>query len=283
MRVAFFHSDKPREHLLADAFLEGVKRHGDPIAMVNTAEEPTLDYEVACMVGVKSRELFQKHWRAGIHTVYLDKGYSRHKKPGPVSGWEFWRMAIDSHQPTEKYRNDCPDDRMKECGWEFKPWRKKGHKVIIAGSSEKYHAFYGLNEPTEYATRLIHKIKKRAPQFEIVYRPKPSWAGAVEITGAHYSIFPETISDALKGGHVMITHGSNACFEAATLGIPALILGNAASRPISSTSFDDLESPYLATDLERKQLFSYLAYCQYSLVECSKGQAWAWIRPQIYE
>lgn len=282
MRVAFFHSNKPREHLLAEAFLEGVKRHGDAVAMVSNAEDPNYQYEVACMVGVKSRELYQKHWRSGIHTVYLDKGYSRHQRSGPVNAWEYWRVAVDSHQPTDNYRADCPDDRMKARGWdEFQPWRRKGDHIIFAGSSEKYHAFYNLGDPNEYAEKIIGKIRRHTRK-PISYRPKPSWAGALPIDGVHFSIAPETILGALHHAHALVTHGSNACFEAVSQGVPCVVIGNAIARPISSTSIPEIVNPRLATDDERRSWFSYLAYCQYTLGEMSRGNTWEWLRPQIY-
>ena len=59
MKVRFLHSDKARERLLADAFLSGVKAHGDEIDKRVLGGELTFDCDVAVMCGVKSREIFR--------------------------------------------------------------------------------------------------------------------------------------------------------------------------------------------------------------------------------
>jgi hypothetical protein len=282
VKVRFWRSDKPRERMLSEAFLTGVKMHGDEIDQKFLGEPFSDDCDVAVMVGVKSRELWSEHTRAGVALIYLDKGYDRHSRMDDISGWEYWRASVNGHQPTSKFRPDYPEDRKKNLGWQFRPWRKSGKHVIIAGSSAKYHNFYNIKEPTEWARKLI-KYLNRATKREIIYRPKPTWKEAVPIEGSTFSGRDQKISDVLNGAHCMITHGSNACFEAMLAGIPTIVMGDAVMKPISSITEEDIEKPRLASDKERHQVLNFLAYQQWTLAEMLDGKAWPVIRRQLFE
>ena len=282
MKVRFWASDKARERLLAEAFLIGVKHHGDEGEMRSLGQEFTPDCDVAVMVGVKSRDLYRLHTRAGIQVVYMDKGYDRHSRDDDIRGWEYWRTAVNGHQPTAKFRPNYPADRLAELGWTFKPWQKRGGHILIAGSSAKYHAFYDIREPTAWAAKLVRSLRMQTAH-EIVYRPKPSWKDAVPINGTKFSDRSESIADALKGAHCLITHGSNACFEAMLMGVPSIILGEAVMKPISSQTLDDIEKPHRASDDERDAVLRFLAYQQWTMAEMADGIAWPNIRRQFFE
>jgi hypothetical protein len=285
VKVLFLHSDKPRERILAEAFIDGLKTVGDE-GVKRPLQHPIevdTSVEAVCMVGVKSRELFRAYGREGIRVLYFDKGYSRHKSLSVTRSWEYWRVSSGAHHPSRYLMGrPFPSDRWERMGFELKPWREHGGHIVFAGSSAKYHEFYDLPEPTTYAQKMIKRIRLLSPR-EIVYRPKPSWRDAVPIEGTRYSQLPETINDILDSAHALVTHGSNACFEAVIAGVPCIILGEAVAKPISSTDIDDIETPRLASDDERRQWLYNLAYQQWSLPEFCSGEAWKVIRPTIYE
>lgn len=283
MKIAFLHSDKPRERILADAVLMGAARHGFETTGVSLSNTPQPgQFDVVCMVGVKSRELFRAHHRVGARVLYLDKGYCRGKRGGPVRGWEYWRIALDSHQPTNRLMaRDYSERRWRRLGIRPEPWREAGDHVLIAGSSAKYHAFHELDEPTAYTAALIGDLQRKTNR-PLVYRPKPSWLGAVPIDGARFSPPSESIGDVLDNAWAVVTHGSNACFEALVAGIPCVVLGDAVARPISSTSIEDIEEPRLAAEAQRSKLFHALAWWQWRAAEFASGEAWEFIRSEIH-
>lgn len=282
MKVTFWHSDKPRERILADAFRDGVRAHGDEIEL--RALQPTVEVancDVAVMVGVKSRELFRAHWQAGAHTIMIDKGYIRHSAKGPVKIWEYWRCAVDAHHPTATLMKTArPFDRLEQLHIPLKPWRKTGSHIVMAGSSAKYHEFYGMKEPTNYAIKLTRHLKSITGRT-IVYRPKPSWHEAVPVEGTVFSQGGQ-IEDVLKDAWALVTHGSNACWEAVVQGIPCIVLGDAVAKPISSQAVEEIENPLMVTPSVRAQWMANLAYCQWTQQEFASGEAWAILRPQIY-
>lgn len=272
MRVAFYHSDKDRELYLAAAFLKGAARHKVE-TIYRRLGRPIIQADIACMVGVKSANLFREVRAAGQRVLYFDKGYVRSR--GNRGVWEYWRVALDAHQPTEHLM----DRRMKRHRWdalglEPRPWRKRGDHVIFAGSSAKYHEFHGLPHPTTYAASIVAQLRQLTDR-PIIYRPKPSWKEATPLDGVLHSGRDETLLVAMEGAHAIVTHGSNACFDAALMGIPSIVLGDAVARPISSTDLAEIETPRLE---RRDRWFRNLAFHQWTESEMESGEAWQTIQ-----
>ena len=294
LSVVFFASDIQRERSLGHAFIDGLSAQridGKPwsagyVAPANSGVVYGID--VAVMVGVKSIELYRACRAAGIHTIMLDKGYVRHDeagKPQPsgVLGgvWSHTRAAVDAHHPTKAMmRRNYPRDRAKKLGLELTPWRSGGDYILLAGSSAKYHRFYDLPEPTEWARNVVAELRRYTDR-PIHYRPKKSWRDSVEIEGTVWARSKEPIKDALNNAWALVTHGSNACFEAALYGVPSIILGDGVSMPISSTDLSEVENPRLADIKERRQWLANLMYQQWTMNEYQSGEAWAVIKEQI--
>lgn len=286
MKFTFLAADKEREHRLAEAFIEGLGQQGDEGEIVFKSKDVDWDASDAFgMVGVKSLKLFQQARSAGKQVVYFDKGYFRHR--GPNRTWEYWRVAVNDHHPTDYVarakHGPARWERLSRRRVEgFKSWRdpQSPGPVIYAGSSEKYHAFAGLPEPTEYAAQIVKDIKRRSNRL-VVYRPKPTWMDAEPVRGASFSGREDNLGDLLRGAWCLVTNGSNAGFDAVLAGVPCIVLGNGIARPISSTSLDDIEKPYEATESERLQWLSNISWCMFTEEEMCQGLAWAAIRPQF--
>lgn len=280
MRVLFCHSDKPREIALADAFLAGAAHHRCRTEARRLSEGLDVSgADAVAMVGVKSRELFERVRNEGAVPIMLDKGYVRTRRAG-ARVWEYWRVSVGAHHPTGQslMSRKMPSERWDALDLEVAPWRSRGHQIVIAGSSAKYHAFYGLPAPNDYYGAVVASLRERTDR-PIIYRPKPSFKDALPIDGTEFSTGDETITDTLWGAHALVTHGSNACFEAALLGVPSVVLGDAVAAPISSRTLDEIEQPMRG---KREQWLHNLAYHQYTEEEFREGHAWSqigrWVR-----
>lgn len=287
MRILFIRSDKPRERLLAEAFVAGARKHGEDAAEVERPEGgefsgdlPTC--ELACFVGVKSVRMFRQFWARGTHTAMFDKGYVREANGERVKGWKYWRVSLDGHHPTRYLEKmQMPPDRWNKLRLKMKPWHS-GKTVIFAGSSVKYHEFYELDHPTTFAEKYIKRLHKELTERRVIYRPKPSWDEATPIACSDFSFGKGTsIYELLPNAHCLITHGSNAVFEAVLEGVPCIVMGDAVAKPISSTQIEEVEAPKLASDDERVQWASNLAYCQWTLDELASGEGWSHIKDQL--
>lgn len=285
MIVGFLVNDLPRERLLADAVIAGARRHGDAGWAVPKAEiaEPAQmpDADVVCMCGVKSLDWFAAVHARQAHALLFDKGYSRHLQATGPRVWEYWRVALDAHQPTG-YMMDRPrtPERWLALGETLRPWRARGAWIVVAGSSAKYHRFAGLVEPTEYYARLCRKIGNLT-EMPVVYRPKPTWKEAVPVERAAYSPPEQPLAELLDGAWCLVTHGSNAAVDAVLAGVPTIVLGGAPTRPISATEIEAVTEPRLALEDERLAWASALAWCQWTRAEIARGEMWADMRSRI--
>lgn len=274
MKLLCLHSDKELDRTLMAAFGKGAARHGVEVEIEQGGKEPRDGADIVALFGVKARLKFEAYRARGVHTIMLDKGYVRHAS-GPNKWCEYWRVAVDAHHPT-RYLGRLGGDgtRFLALGLVPRPWRRAGAHIVLAGSSEKYHRFNGLPHPTGYAEGVVAGLRAFTDR-PIVYRPKPSWKDAAPIAGAGFSRFPERLTEILEGAHALVTDGSNACFEAALLGVPSIILGDAVARPISSTALNEIETPRLAGEAERRAWFADLGECQWTMTEMGQGLAWA--------
>jgi hypothetical protein len=287
VRVAFIYAEKDqgeldRELLLAKAFLAGVEKAGDEAEFVSKSNGET-DAEVVCMVGVKSLKLFRKMREQGKQIIYFDKGYFRHRGAGRT--WEYWRVAINDHHPTS-YIASAKHTPLR---WEKtaarraiapKKWREDGGHIVYAGSSEKYHNFAGLTDPTTYAIDVVRKLSKLTDR-KVIYRPKPTWFDAVPILGTTFSGRVQSIWDVLQGAWCLVTDGSNSSFDAVVEGIPSIVLGNAIAKPLSSQRLEAINAPRLAPEEQKLQWLSNLAWCQFTEAEMTDGLAWETLKPQL--
>lgn len=269
MLIAFHYSSKQREIDLASAFGGGARLMGHDVEYRPLGQGPIGECDLAVMVGVKSRDLWLASRAAGVRTLMIDKGYRRHRGDGRV--WEYWRLSLDAHHPTgTTLDRPMPHDRAAALDLPLRPFRVRSGPILIAGSSAKYHAFYDLAEPNSYYSKLIRKLGK-ATHREIVYRPKPSYRDARPIAGSRYSPGKEQLSNLFADSYCLITHGSNACFDALVYGVPSIILGDGVTKSLSATEIHPLDQLSYPTEDARMQLLANLAYHQWTESEMASG------------
>lgn len=274
MKVGFWCGENDREEELALAFVRGASRRGVDGRVIYRADGLLdRDYDVACVFGVKSFDLFRAHTSRGIPVVYFDKGYIRR------SSSTYWRMSVNAHSPVDWVASArMPTDRADRQQYRVRRWCG-GKSIVIAGASEKYHRFYGLPHPTEYARQLIKRIRELS-EAPIVYRPKPSWRNATPIPGSDYSDSGQ-IGEVLRDAAVLVTHGSNACLDAILDGVPSIVLGNGITKSVSSAKIEDVACPHKASFSSITQMLANVAYCQWTTEEIGAGDLWDVLMPQL--
>lgn len=285
MKVIGFHSAKETDAEVVRSVIDGARLAGEK-AKVYTAEDypDDIDCDAVVIFGIKGREKFNAYRKAGVQTIYVDKGYDRRVKiveHGRKKKLVFWRVAVNAHHPTDLLETmRAPADRWESLQTPILPWREEGGHIVLAGSSGKFHKFRAIEDPTTYANKIASEIARRSNR-QILYRPKPSWKDAVPVPGTIFDDIERSIESALKGAHALVTYGSNSCYEAVLAGIPCIVLGDAVARPISSTSLDDIEKPRQAPRSARLQWLRNIAYCQWTTDEFKSGAAWPHVRNQL--
>lgn len=268
------------EVALAEAFKTSL---GDDFTVTTRKE---LDVEnlpdVGILMGVKGKGsnaadvLMRTLLDNGKHFIYIDKGYFRSRQKN-TEVMDYYRFSVDAFQPLRYLqRIPHPSDR-----WDQLPLRVAEPKlnfgdgtIVFCGSSQKYCDLKGLGDATEYAKNIIYKLRSIDRYGrKIVYRPKPSWKDAVEIHGTQYSADTRHLSTELKKADVVVTNGSNACFEAALAGVPSIVLGDGITLSLGSNKLKTVNhlQPLVRSDVE--QLCFDIAYQQWTPGEVASGEA----------
>lgn len=299
MKCVFYAADKPREIMLARAFKPGIEAHGDTFEVRRKAEygenedgsdrrwagPTTDDTDCAFVFGVKGAQVFWDHMALGIPVVYLDKGYSRDTKGG--EGHTLYsRCCVNGSSPIRYMMGmRVKGDRFERLKINFQPKRPRaaGGHIIYASSSQKYHDFHKLGDATILAQKVIRRLKGLTDR-QLVYRPKPGDKGAKPIMGAMLSTKAQSMHEALKGAHAVVTYGASAVFDAILEGVPAIVLGEAIAHPVAQQVMDaaeNVENPRFPNDPTRLQWLHSLAYCQWTANEMRSGEAWKYLREQV--
>ena len=287
MRITFWRSNKPLEHRIAERVGEGARVLGFDYETRVTEDYtgPLAETDVAIVLGVKgmSGYIMREHRVLGKHVVYIDKGYYRGRGDDPAVKLKYFRFSVDAFQPLAYFQNTKhPSDRWDKLGFSFEPMQRNnfaGH-IIYAGSSQKYCDFQQIGDATKYATKVIKLIKKFVTN-NIVYRPKPTWKDAVPIEGTTFSQSKKKIQEELKGAMALVTHGSNASFDAILAGVPTIVLGDAIAKPMAMQEIQQLRNINFPRDECRLQWGYDLAYCQWTLDEMRSGEMWTNLREHL--
>lgn len=295
MKVVSYCSDKPREHLIAQAMKLGIEASGSTFEIRRTADYgededgndrrwpgPDPETDVAVVFGVKgiSRQLIKDHRAMGKHTLFLDKGFTREK--GENSHTKYTRVAINATSPARyMMKRNCDSKRAKDLhiNLERRKNPESGH-ILFCGSSQKYNDFHDLGDSTAYAEKVFRSVRKHTER-QIVYRPKPSWKGATFIKGTSFSSNSSSIFEALKGCFCLVTHGSTAAMDAIISGVPAIVLGEGIASPVTSNQVESVVKPVWPSEEDRMRWLNAMSYCQWTLDEFRSGEAWKYIKGQF--
>lgn len=293
---------KPREWDVANAFGEGVKKLGDNYSTSDAGKfvEPDSKVDIACVFALKgsAKRILDAYHTMGARTLLFDKGLIRSSTGlGAPSG--YYRVSIDEFMPIGRIermmRENVSPNRWVATGLRPRD-RRIGHTespVIYAGSSQKYCDFHGLGDEHEYAVDVLRRIRKAAPKSHpLIYRPKPSYDLAKPVEGSIFSrnhgpasdkFVAGTLGELLPDAFALVTHGSHAAIDAILAGVPAIVLGDGAARPVASTSLDVLREglpPYPERETRAKWL-SAIAWWQWTVPEMVDGTMWRFLREEM--
>lgn len=287
MKFVFYVAEKDRNYGLAENVSAGMRVLGDHCDIIPQQgfNGALGGYDGAACLGLKraGKRLLTSHIQAGQKFMFFDKGY--------MGRAQYMRVSLNAWQPLAYLQKiKRPPDRFERTGLKLAKRRVSttGDAILFAGSSQKYCNFHDLGDATFYAERVIRKLKKRSKR-PIIYRPKPSWAAnhpdeCKPIDGTEFSKPNKSIAEELRRCHLVVTHGSNAAFDALAAGVPVMVLGEGICKPMSmGEEYGRLEQPSWPNDEERRQFFYDVAYCQFTEDEYRNGTAWRIMRETLVD
>lgn len=217
------------------------------------------------MRGILKHKVMKRCWADGRDFYYIDTGYFGNERTlNNPNGWKYWHRIVKNDLQHGKII-DRPDDRFKQFGKKFTPWKKDGRSILIAAPDEKPCKFYGISKD-QWVTDTISKIKQFTDRPIIVRERAPKRIDRVAT---------DTLNAALdKDVYALVTFNSVAAIESVFYGIPAFTLApcNAAS-PVALQDLSQIESPYYADSDKLYAWACHLAYGQFHVNELKDGSA----------
>lgn len=277
MRVLLY-DRQSTETTVVEALSEGIRREGDECAIQSKHDYHPDQIRSADLIVTgrvaASMHILDECRKQKQDVLYYDKGYL-------ARGWNtekpsaYFRFAFNDYHPTDYFQDiPRPADRWKQLKINLQKRRRNGKNIVFAGCSLKFARLHGF-DITEYATQVIHEIKKFTDR-PIVYRPKKTVKELPPpIPGTIYSYSKDkTIHNELKDAYALVTFSSNAALDAVLAGVPAFVLGPGIAKPVSNTDLAKMNDPYFPEEAVLKQWCYDVAYCQWNLEEMRSGEAW---------
>lgn len=275
MAVEIIRSHQPRARIVCDSMAEGIKSCGEAIHYVDEPSYTGPRGDICVFYGFFGRILdaYKDYRRLGRHCVYIDLGYWGRVEGGKLYGYH--KVAVNSRHPTAYFQNRPKNsDRFARLRVPILPYKRTGTHILLAGMGAKGAAFEGFkaNEWEEAAVREIRRFTDRP----IIYRPKPSWRGALAIAGTLFDT-NESLEPALEDCHAVVTHHSNVAVDGLVAGIPAFSWHGVAN-PLSLRDLALIETPLYPE--HREQWAWDIAYTQWRPDEMRTGACWRYLKDE---
>lgn len=192
---------------------------------------------------------------------YIDTGYIQ-----PETRKDYHRV-VKNHLQHIGPIVERPLDRIKNLNWQYRrPSRKKQGYILIAAPREKVMTLYG-EDLNSWLDKTVTEIKKYTDR-PIVVREKPD---------REVRIKTDTIWNALKDAHCLVTYNSIAATEALLFSTPAIALAPNAASVMCNTDLADLEHENklkIYTKEEQQAYLAHLSYLQFNTYEMRSGYAY---------
>lgn len=208
------------------------------------------------------RDWTQKHVAKGGRLIGWDLGYWNRDEPLQFN----MRLTIDDDHP-QRWIAPASPERFDAAGIELREDANPDGPIVLCGLGKKQRNAKGYRGQ-EWELRTLHKLRKRFPMRQIVYRPKRAESPLMRCPTAGGSI--ETV---LRGASLLVCSHSNVAVDACIAGVPVECDDGAAFA-----LYRDNPAP---TREQRLEFLRSLAWWQYAPPEAEL--AWQFIKARMNE
>jgi len=289
MIVGVCHTKVP--HVLYDAFIEGIKKHGDThydivehhpewrkvLRMCDVSMqicEGHLRSEDGGVVGnafrskIREQQIKNKKRRLVFETGFI--------KNDATSGESYFQVGYDGMKRSSVfYGENSPKDRWGYLGIKEKPWRTRGSHILIM-EQNKLGPGSSHIDIVKWWKQCVNKIRDISDR-PIKVRPHPRCIPSFpKNLGVEVLQKGNPIEQDLKDCWCSVVRTSNSAVDSIINGIPVITPDEMCmSYDVSSHSIEDINDPVTPN---RTQWLYNLAYSQWSLDEIRKGIPWGRLR-----
>lgn len=226
---------------------------------VNSVPVADFDYnagnEPIVLRGILKHKLMKRCWQDNRTFYYIDTGYFGNGR------WKTWHR-ITRNNLVQTNILDVPGDRWEQHGIKFRPWQT-GSKIVVAAPDEKPCKFYDIDLDT-WINSTVSTIKQYTDRPVVVRKRAKQRIDRIQ---------NDTLEQALKDAHALVTFNSNAAVESVLLGVPVFTLAPNAAGPVGLQDLSQIESPYYPDQDKLYAWASSLAYSQFHNHELANGTA----------
>lgn len=231
------------------------------------------EHDLAFFYGLTGRNTVMfSDYRQSRKVIYCDLGYWGRRDGGRFTG--FHKLSLNDRHPWYYRKGKNDPSRFLKTNTTILPWKSGGREIIVAGMSDKGALAEGFR-PGEWEAWAIAEVRKHTDR-PIVYRPKPSWKGAMKLEGAEYQI-GVPLPFALLTAHAVVCHHSNAAVESIVAGVPAFVWGGVA-KDMGSQDLGEIENPRRPEN--REEWCNRLAWTQWSVAELATAEPWLHLKSE---
>lgn len=216
--------------------------------------------------GILKKKIIHKCWKKHRPFFYMDTGYFGNEKTASnPHAWKYWHRIVKNdlqHGATIIPRSD---NRLKQFGIKFNPWKKEGRKILIAKPDDKPMRFYDLDGDT-WLQQTVDSIKQYTDRPIVIRERNPIRATRV---------LEDTLINALNDDvFALVTFNSVAAIESVLHGIPAFTLAPThAASPVTSNDLSMIDNPFYPDHELLYAWACHLSYGQFHVNELSSGKA----------
>jgi hypothetical protein len=214
--------------------------------------------------GILKHKIMKQCWQDSRDFYYIDTGYfGNERNTNNPNGWKYWHRIVKNDLQHSNIITR-PDDRFKQFDKKFNPWKKEGHKILVAAPDEKPCKFYGTTQK-EWIDTTVEAIKQYTDR-PIVVRERAK----NRIDRTVHNTLQEAMDDDV---FALVTFNSVAAIESVFYGIPAFTLAPAnAASPVSLQDLSKINDPYYPDSDKLYAWACHLSYGQFHVNELKSGK-----------
>lgn len=212
--------------------------------------------------GIMKHKLIKQCWQDRRPFRFIDTGYfGNHACPSNPHGWKLWHRIVPNNLQHNSIMS-VSNDRWRRHGITLGA-RQHGTKIVIAAPDEKPCIFYGVDFES-WVANTVATIKLYTDRPIEIRQRDPNRKNRQR----------NSLSQALRDAHALITFNSNAATEAIMQGTPSFVLAPChAATPVANTDLAKIDNPWWPDDDLRQRWAHSLAYGQFHIDEMRSGHA----------
>ena len=207
---------------------------------------------------------------------------------GGIQRGTTWKVGLNGINNSCFSTDQLDPTRAEKLGLTLKPWRDRGHNILICSQHERSLQWQGMPRTAQWIDETIKTIRKHTDR-KIAVRSHPRCPFTF-LESRHLNVvrevprmIPGTYDDydlKFKDIHAVVNWSSNPGIRAVIAGIPAFVGPKSLAYDVANSDLKNIENPQMP---DRQQWLNEYAHTEWNLQEIAQGTPLARLIPKIIE